>query len=195
MRDDGFWCDRSMRKIPVPASLLQIGENSLELHCPAYHELLPGLETIYLLGNFGVKGDTLTPLPKTLEIGDWCSQGFQNYAGNLTYRTTFRKPETDGPVVLEIPEWRGVALGVRVNGSDPIMIPWPPFSADITSLLKDGENVLEIEVLGHRRNSHGPFYLTTKWPNWTGPAEFKRYLVTNRQLVPCGLLEPPVLKF
>lgn len=195
MRDDGFWCDRSMRKIPVPASLLQKGENSLELHCPAYHELLPGLETIYLLGNFGVKGDTLTPLPKTLEIGDWCSQGFQNYAGNLTYRTTFRKPETDGPVLLEIPEWRGVALGVRVNGSDPIMIPWPPFSADITSLLKDGENVLEIEVLGHRRNSHGPFYLTTKWPNWTGPAEFKRYLVTNRQLVPCGLLEPPVLKF
>ena len=195
MTDSGFWCDRSMRKIPVPAGLVQKGKNLLELHCPAYHELLPGLEMIYLLGDFGVKGDTLIARPKTLDIGDWCNQGFQNYAGNLVYRTTFRKPETDGPVVLEIPEWRGVALGVRVNGSGQIMLPWPPFSAEISNLLKEGENVLEIEVLGHRRNSHGPFYLMTKWPNWTGPAEFKHYDVTGRQLVPCGLLEPPVLKF
>ena len=33
---------------------------------------------------------------------------------------------------------------------------------------------LAIEVIGHRRNSHGPFHLTEKWPWWTGPGEFTR---------------------
>lgn len=193
--DAGFWCDRSMRKLPIPLDLVRNGANTLELHCAAYHELLPGLETVYLLGSFGVKGDTLTAAPETLNIGDWCEQGFQNYAGNLTYRTTFRKPETSGAIAVEIPDWRGVALAIRVNGGRQIMLPWPPFSADITEFLQDGDNTLEIEVLGHRRNSHGPFYLLEKWPSWTGPAEFKQYRVTERQLVPCGLLETPVLKY
>lgn len=193
--DAGFWCDRSMRKLPIPSELVCKGSNTLELHCPAYHELLPGLETVYLLGRFGVCGDTLTAQPETLNTGDWCTQGFQNYAGNLIYRTTFRKPETSGPVIVEIPDWRGVALSLRVNGGKELMLPWPPFSADISAELTEGDNTLEIKVLGHRRNSHGPFYLTEKWPSWTGPAEFKQYRVTDRQLVPCGLLEPPVLSY
>ena len=30
-----------------------------------------------------------------------------------------------------------------------------------------------IEVLGHRRNSYGPFHIDAKWPSWTGPDEIK----------------------
>lgn len=190
--DTGFWCDRSMRKLRIPANLLKKGVNQLELSTK-YHELLPGLEAMFLLGEFGVSGETITALPDKLNIGDWCPQGFQNYAGNLTYQTTFTRPGTKEPVVLEIPSWRGVALGVSVNGSEQKMLPWPPYKLDITEFLKDGENTVEIEVYGHRRNSHGPFYLHEKWPSWTGPAQFRMYQETERQLVPCGLLEMPVL--
>lgn len=190
----GFWCDRSMRKLKLPVDLLKKGINHLELRT-AYHELMPGLEAIFLLGSFGVRGETITALPDTLNIGDWCSQGFQNYAGNLTCRTTFLRPDSNGSVILEIPAWRGVALGVSVNGSEQTMLPWPPYRLDISQYLKDGENTLEIEVYGHRRNSHGPFYLHEKWPAWTGPAQFRFYQETERQLVPCGLLETPLLKY
>jgi len=57
---------------------------------------------------------------------------------------------------------------------------------------------LGIEILGHRRNSHGPLHNVQKWPNWTGPAEF---ITTGKkwrddyQLVPCGLMKPPELVF
>ena len=107
----------------------------------------------------------------------------------------FRKPENAKHAVLEIPAWRGVTLGVSVNGSVMTQIPWPPFSLDISKLIKDGDNALEITVFGHRRNSHGPFYLHEKWPNWTGPEQFKAYQETERQLVPCGLLEVPVIRY
>ena len=45
---------------------------------------------------------------------------------------------------------------------------------DITECLPEGtaEADIRIEVLGHRRNSHGPLHHAKKWPTWTGPAEF-----------------------
>ena len=59
-----------------------------------------------------------------------------------------------------------------------------------------GEAALAIEVIGHRRNSHGPLHLAEKWPPWTGPAEFvagpDRWF-DGYQLVPCGLMAPPEL--
>ena len=53
---------------------------------------------------------------------------------------------------------------------------------------------IELTVYGSRRNAMGPFYCKTAWPSWTGPNEFKSQMVKKRQLVPCGLLEDPVLK-
>lgn len=194
-KEEGFWCDLSMKKLRLPANLLKQGKNELGLSC-RYHELLPGLETIYLLGAFGVtQKDAIIEKPVLLHAGDWCGQGFPNYAGNMTYRMEFRKPEGAERAVLEIPEWRGVSLGVSINGSSVTQIPWPPYTMDISGLLKDGVNVLEITVYGHRRNSHGPFYLHEKWPVWTGPDEFKRYQETERQLVPCGLLKVPEIHY
>ena len=55
---------------------------------------------------------------------------------------------------------------------------------------------LQIEVLGHRRNSHGPLHHPEKWPVWTGPGEFvvnPAHEFKGYQLVPCGLFRPPVL--
>ena len=193
--ENGFWCDRSMKKIVLPAALLKPGRNELEL-TSCYHELLPGLETVYLLGEFGVTpGGAITKKPSRLHAGDWCMQGFPNYSGNMTYRMTFRKPEGARHVVLEFPAWRGVTLGVGLNGSARKQLAWPPYSMDLSDLLEDGENTLEITVFGHRRNSHGPFYLHERWPSWTGPREFRVCEETERQLVPCGLLEAPVIRF
>ncbi|MGN0867257.1 MAG: glycosyl hydrolase [Oligosphaeraceae bacterium] len=194
--DHGWWCDLSLRKLPLPADALRIGENHLTLRCQ-YHLGLPGLECIYLLGEFGVEEDTLTAPVQTLSMGDWCQQGLPYYAGNLIYTHAIDLPwDEKKPCLLSLEEWRGVSLAVSVNGSPWQALPWPPFQLDVSRFLKNGRNLFSIRVIGHRRNSHGPFYAKKgAWPDWTGPEQFKEYISPRKCLVPCGLLTPPRLLF
>ena len=69
---------------------LRCGENILQFktRISAAH---PGLESVFLLGNFGVKSGTdrieLTSPVTSLVSEDWCMQGLPFYAGKVTYRT------------------------------------------------------------------------------------------------------------
>lgn len=196
----GWWVDPSLRKIPLDPSLVHAGSNELLLTCQ-YDAQFSGLEIVYLLGQFGAVacGDkaVMTALPRALRIGDWTRQGLAFYSGNVTYHTTIVPDHAESEhVFVLVPRYRGVAVRVLVNGTPAGVIAWEPNECEITSLLKPGVNTLSLEVLGHRRNSHGPLHHAEKWPSWTGPAEF----VTTGdkwtdayQLVPCGLLAVPRL--
>jgi len=97
-----------------------------------------------------------------------------------------------------VPDYRGVAVRVVVNGKTAGVIAWEPNELDITECLPEGtaEADIRIEVLGHRRNSHGPLHHAKKWPTWTGPAEFVTRgsdWTDGYQLVPCGLMKPPMV--
>ena len=74
----GWWVDVSLRKIPIDPGLLRTGTNEITLRCD-YTEEHPGLEIMYLLGNFGTAVDdtsvTVASPPTALRIGDWCRQG------------------------------------------------------------------------------------------------------------------------
>lgn len=193
--DKGFWMDPVIRRLALPR--LRKGENELVL-TGRYHQFLPGLEAIYLMGAFGVENErTLVLMPETLDIGDWVPQGLENYSGNLTYQFNLgKRPETKQRIFLRIPEWRGVALGVVINGGEEKVLPWPPYELDVTELLGDGRNTAKVTVYGHRRNVCGPFYLNdTKWPNWTGPDQMSAHETRTRGLVPCGLLKPVELAY
>ena len=198
--DAGWWCDRSCRKIPVDPNLLRPGQNTIMLTC-AYDETHPGLEIVYLLGAFGtqVKGTRaiVTAHPTQLQVGDWVKQGLAFYSGSVSYcrtvRPSFRKGER---VFVRVPEYRGMAVRVLVNGVSAGITAWEPNEVEITDLLNGESAALRIEVLGHRRNSHGPLHHTRKWLYWTGPSEFTTSgdkWTDNYQLVPCGLMKPPEL--
>jgi len=197
----GWWVDRSLRKLPVDPALLKLGTNELVLECD-YAETHPGLEIVYLLGNFGTAvTDTavaITAAPVTLRLGDWVPQGLAFYGGSVTYRRTLPVTRAaEERVFVCVPEYRGVAVRVLVNGQPAGLIGWAPNEVDITAHLTGQPVELAIEVIGHRRNSHGPFHLTEKWPKWTGPGEFKRRNDTwfeGYQLVPCGLMAAPVIE-
>ena len=186
--------EKSGAKLQLPAKLIKVGENRILLKCE-YHEMLPGIEALFILGDFGVRDDAMTALPETVGLGDWCKQGFPHYAGNFTYvRSLNVAAKPDGkPLFIEFGEWRGALLGVSINGGALHLLPWAPFRLELGSELKDGDNEIAITVFGHRRNAHGPFYLEETWPIWNGPLQFKSYLQPVRRLVPCGLLEPPKL--
>ena len=188
--DRGYWIDPVLRLVGLPATLFRKGENRLVIR-GKYHEGLPGLESLFILGEFGVFDGRIGKVPSAIRWGDWCEQGFPAYGGNLTYRLPL--PELPrGRVFLNIPEWRGTALGVKINGSEEKLLLAPPYRLEMTDLVKrDGGDIAEIKVYGHRRNVFGPFYSLEKWPAWTGPAQFRIYETEERQTVPCGILAAP----
>ncbi|MCM8769040.1 MAG: hypothetical protein NC911_05105 [Candidatus Omnitrophica bacterium] len=197
----GWWVDLSLKTLPVDPAYLRLGKNELILSFE-YDENHPGLEIIYLLGNFGVRLQEINPviikLPDSLPLGDWTQQGLLFYSGSVTYLTTLEPVLQPGErIFLHLPDYRGVAGHILVNGQSAGVISWPPNELDLTDWLTGKKEVtLGIEVIGHRRNSHGPFHLKEKWPAWTGPNEFQPpsdQWFEGYQLVPCGLFSPPEL--
>ena len=197
----GWWCDRSLRKIPLNASHLQKGTNELLLTC-CYGEEHSGLEIIYLLGDFGVRVQkmnvSLTASPSQLKVGDWCRQALPFYAGSVSYCRTIRpKFNKNQHLFVSVPEYRGIAVRVLVDGKSAGVIAWEPHEVDVTDLVcGDGSPAdLRIEVIGHRRNSHGPLHISERWPYWTGPDQFVSVdkWQDSYNLVPCGLLVEPRL--
>ncbi|MDO9541788.1 MAG: glycosyl hydrolase [Kiritimatiellia bacterium] len=200
--DCGWWVDKSLRKLPLLSGALKTGRNEISLVCK-YTSQHPGFEIIYLLGTFGVRLQKrmgcLTEMPQFLQLGDWYRQGLPFYSGSAGYTCRIRSSVQSGQrVVLNVPEYSGVAVKVWVDGKEAGYAAWPPYQVDITRMLdnKNRQHELRIEVLGHRRNSHGPLHYTDKHQLGTGPTEFvsKGSLWSdNYQLVPCGLQKPPEL--
>jgi hypothetical protein len=87
------------------------------------------------------------------------------------------------------------AAALHVNGKTFVM-PWAPFSADITAALHPGANEVTVEIIGGRKNIMGPLHVP--WHKWTGPGEFNpanakwtdEYLLWNH-----GLLAPIQLEY
>jgi hypothetical protein len=201
---NGWWVDPTMQTLPLDTTFVQLGENQLLIE-GEYPEKHAGLENIYLLGSFGVrlKGEAATIIdpPTSLKPGDWCSQGLPFYSGNLSYVKSI--PITDimmahkkGRVLLRVPDYRGAAVRILINGTEVGVIAWEPHELEITEFLQGkrvGEKLeLTIQILGHRRNSHGPHHYKERFPHWTGPEEFHPSdddYVPTYQLVPCGLMK------
>jgi hypothetical protein len=202
--ESGWWVDKSLRTLRFDPSILKTGKNEIILET-MYNENYSGFEIIYILGNFGGKIEEkqviITKPINSLKIGDWTEQGLPFYSGSVTYNYLI-KPELkeNQHISISIPEYRGVGIRIIVDGKIVKTIGWPPYQTDITEFVKGKENVsLSIEILGHRRNSHGPLHLNEKWPICTGPFSFwifppegKKW-VEIYQIVPCGLIEKPEL--
>ncbi|MEA4863165.1 MAG: glycosyl hydrolase [Victivallaceae bacterium] len=193
-RDRGWWVDPSLRKLALKPEIFRRGENVLKLR-RRYVAGENGLESLFILGDFAVAANGAAMLrPVTaLRFGDWVGQGFPNYSGNLTYRFEIVLKHACSGAKLRLGDWRGTAVLAAVNGRKPEIAAWPPWEIRLDGLVP-GSNTVEITVLGHRRNSHGPFYCAETWPVWTGPGQFHRKHSSRRRLVPCGLLEPPAIE-
>ncbi len=198
--DCGYWVDKVLRKLPVSISALRLGHNSLVLKTD-YDLNSFGLESLFLLGDFAVHlvGDDYPILQApihNLQIGDWVQQGLPFYSGNLLYEQEFLAPglSADQHLLLELPEFRGTAVKVFLNEQPVGIRAWEPYEFDLSEAVQPGRNRLQIEILNSRRNSHGPFYTEKPWCRWVGAAQFLETASPRRQLVPCGLLQKPVLK-
>lgn len=82
----------------------------------------------------------------TVELVDWERLGLRSLGGQVRYRTTLTTT-APGRATLDLGEVRGTA-DVLVNGVLADRLVWGPWRADVTGLLVDGDNEVEIVVRG-----------------------------------------------
>ena len=135
------------------------------------------IEATYLVGNFGV--DTpgewqplprgamrysgkfvLQALPERVELGDLTAQGLPFFNGSVRLR---RMVSIDGENVegrlFRLAEVMGHVVELKVNGETVKEWFWRPYEADLDVCLREGENLLELELTGGLRNLLGPHHL------------------------------------
>ncbi|MEX1030256.1 MAG: hypothetical protein WDZ91_09470 [Paenibacillaceae bacterium] len=205
-----WWIDLSLKKIPVPADWLVIGENAIKLDID-FHQGIE-LEAIYLIGMFGVaiEGNCkiIGTLPKKLEVGCITEQGLPFYSGELTYLADQqalsdalgddyakehpqRDPNSD--YFMALPAFEAACVKIKSNIQAPRMIAWQPYEADITEELIRNETI-EIDVVLTRRNTFGPLHQLPLFMPQYGPENFiseGASFSENYELVPAGLMQAP----
>jgi len=136
--------------------LIKQGRNKLRIVCNT--QLLPAgslSDPAYLIGDFHVSGKAgkwkLVPASGTITTGDWASQGYPFYSGIGCYTQTVTLPRTTKRVYLRMAKPGDVAE-VVVNGEFAAVLPWEPWVADITDLVKSGDNEITIKVANSMTN-------------------------------------------
>jgi len=197
---DGWWVDEDIETIDIGHLLIE-GSNEIALSFEYRADM--ELENLYLVGDFGVArrdaarcwepaNVTLVAAPKQLALGSWVERGLPFYGGAVRYRINVTRP-VGGRVRIRLPEVRCTAAVVHAGGRE-FVLPWPPFEADVTDALRDGDNKVLIEVVGGRKNILGPLH--APWASWTGPEQFNPNnpaWTHEYQLTDHGLFEPPLV--
>lgn len=132
------------------------GRNTLQIWCNSQLAPAGSLEhPVYLLGDFEVREQAgkmrIVPSAATIQTGDWTTQGYPFYSGIGVYRQTVKLPRTTKRVFLRMDK-PGDLAEVFVNGEFAAMLAWEPWAADITDLVKPGENEITIKVANAMAN-------------------------------------------
>ena len=188
----GWFLDRSFGRVILPT--LQMGQNLLVLRCNYQNAM--ELENAYLLGDFCVDASrSMTAPVRSLQLGDWCTQGFPNYCGGMVYQSSFIMPKRgDGKIYLSPGAWKGIVAAIRINGREAGLIPWKAFDKlEITDHVLQGENMVEIEIVASPKNIFGPFHDQTGDPNisWESFRTVGSAYTPDYRLIKSGLMECP----
>jgi hypothetical protein len=202
MKASGYYYAKCFETISLPDVMKQ-GDNTLvlsrrfvspakpETNYSALYENLGGveLESVYLLGDFQVnavpeKTSTgcirLSPLftldeEKEAPCVELVSHGYPFYAGTVELSNTLILPEApEGRAELYLEGFHGCNARIRVNGKDGGLLAWPPYRADVSGLMKSGENHVVIELTNSLRNLLGPYHRPEGepghcWGNYASP--------------------------
>ncbi|WP_409346171.1 glycosyl hydrolase [Paenibacillus sp. MBLB4367] len=190
-RPSGWYLDRSMTTVKLP-SLLP-GENVLEVSCAYTHDM--EIEDAFLIGDFAVdNGRRIVREPEQLRFGDWCLQGYPHYCGSMIYHVDFAADPSEGMrIVMELGSYEAVTVRLMVNGRHEKSIPWRAAgTVELTDWLVDGNNRIDIEVVGSPRNLFGPLHEArsdSAWTDWWSFRPTGHDYTPEYVLHPYGLME------
>ncbi len=165
-----WWLDRSFGKIDI-AKTARVGDNALVLKASPFtvrHEI----EATYLIGSFDLK-----PVEKGFvvvsesarSLAKWDASGMPFYSQGVSYSRTFQVERAKSQYHVKLGSWYGSVAKVTVNGADAGYVTAPPWTLDVTGLIKPGRNLVEVTVIGTLKNTLGPHHgkpsLGTAWPS------------------------------
>lgn len=150
------------------------------------------LESIYLLGDFGVQakagyedgergaiytaGQFVLQEPvRSVQTGDLTTQGLNFYAGNVTLTQQLEIPQLEkgktATFVWNRPD--AVLSRLWLNGREVHTWMWAPYEADITDWLQPGNNEIALELMSSCRNLLGPHHHVRGELTMVGPDSFR----------------------
>ena len=161
---DGWYIDRCMGLFSLEGAVKE-GENRLRLTLKQGYRLGP--ETVFVLGNFGVYGDGTVygirgHLPTRVRT-NLTEEGLAFYSGCATLTQTLSvTPKQGARYLLRIRRTDTCHLTARLNGQLCPDTLATPYVADVTHLLKEGDNTLSVTLWSSLRNSYGPLHFDHK---------------------------------
>ena len=172
------------------AEYSQAGNNSF----PGWEQNVPkvGINTLLWDISFRESGLVLKGQP----LFDWSQHAddrIRYFSGHARYTTTWKLKASEVPqgrAWLSFPNVKDIAH-VWINGKDCGIAWTAPYEVEITGALKKGKNTIEIEVVNTWHNAlrgadQGKAPYEGIWTN-------AKYRIKGDQLLPAGLLEPPVI--
>ncbi len=148
------------------------------------------IEAIYIKGDFAVRTDKgfetldrralrtdgdfyITAAPKALRSGNIAEQGYPFFAGSMTFNQKVNLTDDECKNrSIKFDRLPSTVTKIKVNGKNAGKIMWQPYEIDISNLLIEGENEIEITVTGNLRNLLGPFHLKDGENYWVAPKCF-----------------------
>jgi hypothetical protein len=175
-RAKDFWLDWNFPMIDV-SGLVDRGLNVIELDGTVDLEL--ELENIYLLGDFGVKvgakgSSKIIEEPHNVSLGDLCQVGYPFYSGEMELSRSLNLDVPENTTVILQLEGLNSSLAIMyINGREAGKMILPPYSVEVTNLLKPGENEIRILLVGSLRNALGPLHNKLGDPQSIRPETFR----------------------
>ena len=115
------------------------------------------------------------------------------YYDKISYSHSFELDKVLGKFILTLGKWDGACTEILVNNQKLGVIAFPPYQIDITSLVKQGENSVQLLVNGTLRNVLGPHHQISRgsaWPGMFQSVEKGRSLAGDSYItLPYGLYE------
>jgi hypothetical protein len=193
-----WWLDRSFAVFNI-GNLVKTGNNTITL-LTSPMKIHAEVEPVYITGDFTVepapKGWIIKAPPAKYALGTWREQGLPFYPWSITYSKDFRIDEPRGKYAVDLDSWAGTIAEVTVNGQAATVIAFPPYTTDVTSLIKPGINKIDVKVTGSLKNLLGPHHKNPA-PGLASPGHWKNIAAypagIDYQMYDYGLFEDFVL--
>ncbi|HUX94287.1 MAG TPA: glycosyl hydrolase [Bacteroidales bacterium] len=157
---DSWWLDRSMKVFRI-GNVIKQGENIITLKVSPM-KVHAEVEPIYLVGDFSLipdrKGWLIKKPTGVYTLDSWKDQEMPFYSWGVTYRRDYSIEKADGDWAVALNKWSGTVAEVYVNGIKADPIAFPPYTTDVTGLIRPGINKVEIKIIGSLRNLQGPHH-------------------------------------
>ncbi len=158
-RKGEWWLDRAFAVFDIAPNVVE-GRNALTLTARPM-SIHAELEPVYILGEFGLAsqdpGWRITP-PPSLKTGAWKDQALPLYSQSVSYSRSYQLRRGAGSVKVRLGAWHGTVAEIAVNGKSAGVIGWQPYELDITGLVRNGSNRVEVIVYGSLKNLLGPHH-------------------------------------